>query len=286
MSILDTIKKGYLYTKTSAGFLKLLPRTLAELVSLNDGSNLENTISSIKTTLNSLKTGANATVVNNLTTTASGTVLDGRQGKVLNDTIGSLSSLSTSVKTSIVNAINSLKIVVDGKLNTKNVVNNLTTTAQGYALDARQGSVIAAKLNTANVINNLVTTAAGYALDARQGKALSDKITTLNSNITPTTVTLATGVRLTRCGRHRVLHIVEATSAADGTIATLPARDRPANYVMCSATYKGQTRGDYFVSVTPATGATVAGKVGMFYGGNHQQQVTGPYIVACLDWYV
>ena len=99
-------------------------------------------------------------------------------------------------------------------------------------------------------------------------------------------MTLATGVRLTRCGRHRVLHIVEATSAADGTIATLPAGDRPANYVMCSATYKGQTRGDYFVSVTPATGATVAGKVGMFYGGNHQQQVTGPYIVACLDWYV
>ena len=256
MSILDTIKKGYLYTKTSAGFLKLLPRTLAELVSLNDGSNLENTISSIKTTLNSLKTGANATVVNNLTTTSSGTVLDGRQGKVLNDTIGSLSSLSTSVKTSIVNAINSLKTVVDGKLNTKNVV------------------------------NNLVTTAAGYALDARQGKALSDKITTLNSNITPTTVTLATGVTLRRCGRHSTLHIVNATSSADGTIATLPATDRPTYYIMCSASYKGQTRGDYFVSITPTSHSTLAGKVGMFYGGDHPQQVTGPYIVACLDWYV
>lgn len=42
---------------------------------------------------------------------------------------------------------------------------------------------LANKLNTANVVNNLLTTAAGYALDARQGKALDDKITALNSNL-------------------------------------------------------------------------------------------------------
>ena len=39
-------------------------------------------------------------------------------------------------------------------------------------------------VNTANVANNLTTTASGYALDARQGKALNDKYTSLNSNIT------------------------------------------------------------------------------------------------------
>ena len=31
--------------------------------------------------------------------------------------------------------------------------------------------------------NNLTTTASGYALDARQGKALNDKYTSLNSNM-------------------------------------------------------------------------------------------------------
>lgn len=40
-------------------------------------------------------------------------------------------------------------------------------------------ALVAAKLNAANVVNNLTTTASGYALDARQGKALDDKISGL-----------------------------------------------------------------------------------------------------------
>lgn len=35
-------------------------------------------------------------------------------------------------------------------------------------------ALVATKLNSANVVNNLTTTASGYALDARQGKALGD----------------------------------------------------------------------------------------------------------------
>lgn len=42
---------------------------------------------------------------------------------------------------------------------------------------------LANKLNTSSVVNNLLTTAAGYALDARQGKALDDKITALNGKL-------------------------------------------------------------------------------------------------------
>lgn len=38
-------------------------------------------------------------------------------------------------------------------------------------------SLVATKLNAANVANNLTTTASGYALDARQGKALNDAMT-------------------------------------------------------------------------------------------------------------
>lgn len=42
---------------------------------------------------------------------------------------------------------------------------------------------LANKLNTSSIVNNLLTTAAGYALDARQGKALDDKITALNGKL-------------------------------------------------------------------------------------------------------
>lgn len=37
-------------------------------------------------------------------------------------------------------------------------------------------ALVATKLNAANVVNNLTTTASGYALDARQGKTLNDAI--------------------------------------------------------------------------------------------------------------
>lgn len=120
MSILSTVKKGYLYMKTSSGYLKLLPRTLASLVSLNNGNSVETEISNIKsaasnlsstvsghtTTLNShgssisaiktktdaLKNAANKTVANNLTTTTDGYVLDARMGKSLQDSITTLDS--------------------------------------------------------------------------------------------------------------------------------------------------------------------------------------------------
>lgn len=41
-------------------------------------------------------------------------------------------------------------------------------------------ALVATKLNASNVVNNLTTTASGYALDARQGKALSDKLGSYN----------------------------------------------------------------------------------------------------------
>lgn len=42
-------------------------------------------------------------------------------------------------------------------------------------------ALVATKLNAANVVNNLTTTASGYALDARQGKALNDDLETLKN---------------------------------------------------------------------------------------------------------
>jgi len=43
------------------------------------------------------------------------------------------------------------------------------------ALVADMSALVATKFNAANVVNNLTTTASGYALDARQGKALHDE---------------------------------------------------------------------------------------------------------------
>lgn len=85
MAILDTIKKGYCYMKTSTGYIKLLPRTLAELVSLKNGLTVEYVLSK-------LKNAANATLVNNATTTVENTALDGRMGKTLQDQITTLNS--------------------------------------------------------------------------------------------------------------------------------------------------------------------------------------------------
>lgn len=98
--------------------------------------------------------------------------------------IGDLKELATTEKTDIVSAINEIE---GDKLDKENIANNLTTTQEGYALDARQGKVldgkIAKKLAKADVVNGLTETAAGKALDARQGKVLDEKVSGLNSKI-------------------------------------------------------------------------------------------------------
>ena len=98
-------------------------------------------------------------------------------------------------------------------------------------------------------------------------------------------ITLKDGVRLTRYGKLRVLSLVNASSPTAGDIVRLPSEDIPSNYVMSSALVRGQTRGDYFVSITP-TDANPPGKVGIFIGNNEAQVVSGGYIVACVTWCV
>lgn len=54
MAILTTVKKGYLLLKTASGYVKLLPRTLASLVSMNDGSTVETQITNINSNIDEL----------------------------------------------------------------------------------------------------------------------------------------------------------------------------------------------------------------------------------------
>lgn len=134
----------------------------AQRANIQSGDTMAEALAKLSKLYADLKPYVFSNPANNLTETDASIPLAAPQGKALSDRIGSLSSLTTSVKTSIVNAINSLKSVVDGKLSTSNVVNNLTTTASGKALDARQG------------------------------KALNDKYTALNSALTSYTTGKAT----------------------------------------------------------------------------------------------
>ena len=86
------------------------------------------------------------------------------------------------------------QILVDldsDKIDKTSIANNLTTTTEGYVLDARQGKVLSdGKLDKTSVVNNLTTTTAGFALDARQGKVLNDgKINKDGSNSAITQLT-------------------------------------------------------------------------------------------------
>ena len=91
-------------------------------------------------------------------------------------------------------------------------------------------------------------------------------------------VTLKTGVRLTRYGKLRVLSLVNASSPTAGDIVRLPSEDIPSNYVMSSALVRGQTRGDYFVSITPADDQS-PGKSRNFYTVNNEAQVVSGAIL-------
>ena len=60
------------------------------------------------------------------------------------------------------------------------IIDNLDSEAADKVLSAGQGhalkAMLAAKLDSNKVVNNLTTTEEGYALDARQGKAIANKL--------------------------------------------------------------------------------------------------------------
>jgi hypothetical protein len=101
---------------------------------------------------------------------------------------------------------------------------------------------LANKLNTANVVNNLLTTAAGYALDARQGKALDYKITALNSKSTQTVTQTINGLSctfyLTKIGKLVICNIIASGSLStndQGVNSVIPATYRPTQSLFITA---------------------------------------------------
>lgn len=86
--------------------------------------------------------------------------------------LGNFSQLLTTAKNTFVAAINELVLKIGD-------LKQLATTGKTDIVSAIN-EIEGGKLNKANVANNLTTTQEGYALDARQGKTLDDKVTQLN----------------------------------------------------------------------------------------------------------
>lgn len=98
------------------------------------------------------------------------------------------------------------------------IANNLTTTDEGYALDARQGKVLNdKKLDIAKVANNLTTIEEGWALDARQGKWLNENkvgFSDIANDLTTSSVS-------------KVLSAAQGKVLADSIKANTPTSDSP-----------------------------------------------------------
>ena len=81
-----------------------------------DSEQVKHDTTTVKAKLDALKSGALATVVNNLTTTATNTVLDGRQGKALDDKIKALNSALTVETRTVEGAYVNLQVTTYGKV--------------------------------------------------------------------------------------------------------------------------------------------------------------------------
>lgn len=116
--------------------------------------------------------------------------VEGAVGGVINDDqvseyttyssqkLGNFSQLLTTAKNTFVAAINELVLKIGD-------LKELATTEKTDIVSAIN-EIEGDKLDKENIANNLTTTQEGYALDARQGKALDDKVTQLNSALVVT----------------------------------------------------------------------------------------------------
>ena len=99
--------------------------------------------------------------------------------------VGGAGSIATKEDAGIVKPADGLTVAEDGTL--KVSIDGTTLTMDQVNNVIKLADTLKDKINgafpAANLINNLTTTEAGYALDARQGKALDDKITEINGSL-------------------------------------------------------------------------------------------------------
>lgn len=93
-------------------------------------------------------------------------------------------------------------------------------------------TAITGKLDKSNVVNNLTTTAEGYALDARQGKALNDKLLSVRYEASDVTWTATVNTQYTwfyKIGRIVIfqIYVTSTINSSNTGIGTLPAELYP-----------------------------------------------------------
>ena len=153
-----------------------------------------------------------------------------------------------------------LSALVAGKLDISRLANNLTTTASGWALDARQGKALKdevdKKLSSANLANNLTTTASGWALDARQGKALNDAVAAKASKSTATASLSTSG--WSGEGPYTQEASVSGVTASNAVVVS-PAPSSFAEYGACGVYASAQAAGKLTFTATakPVAALTV-----------------------------
>lgn len=167
-----------------------------------------------KAKLDGIEEGANKTVVDT-------SVLENSANPVSG---GSVYTAIKAVKDSIVSTVTASIDAV------KSAIGNATTSAAGLMTTTQVTKLngIADGANKTNIVNNLTATTAGSALDAVQGKALSDQISSLNSSLTKSTITptstsniSSVSIKSYKCGVVTILTFSFSASAAINSWATL-----------------------------------------------------------------
>lgn len=137
---------------------------------------------------------------------------------------GSVYAAIKAVKDSIVST------VTDAIDTVKEAIGNATTSAAGLMTTTQVTKLngIADGATKTAIVNNLTATTAGSALDAVQGKALSDQISSLNSSLTKSTITptstsniSSVSIKSYKCGVVTILTFSFSASAAINSWSTL-----------------------------------------------------------------
>jgi hypothetical protein len=128
-----------------------------------------------------------ADIVNDLTTGGTVVPLSAEQGKTLKGEVGTLASLSTTEKGSLVGAINEVDGHADTNATSIGTLASLTTTEKTNLVGAIN-ELNADKIETTAIANILTEMEEGKVLDARQGKALKDLVDTISPYVGDGTV--------------------------------------------------------------------------------------------------
>lgn len=117
---------------------------------------MEKLYSSLSQRVTKIEQKDSVEVVDNLTTEDSKKALSAKQGKILSDKIGDITTLKTTEKSNVVKAINEVKDSIGSGGSTTEVVDNLISTDTDKALSAKQGKILNDNLTTLeNTVNNI-----------------------------------------------------------------------------------------------------------------------------------